>query len=141
MAPQIEQQLENMQFEEKKEGASGFELIQQQSFMRGKAARQFVDTKKISDAPTPLNFRKIDVRVSDASIKDAGVFSANYITYKIETKPLGYEVRRKDADFLFLRKILTKTYSHIIVPPLPAKAPKAHPKVFKKREKYYQRFL
>jgi len=74
-------------------------------------------------------------------IKDAGVFSANYITYKIETKPLNYEVRRKDADFLFLRKILTKSFPHVIVPPLPSKAPKANPKYFKKREKYYQRFL
>ena len=100
-----------------------------------------METKKISDAPTPLNFRKVEVRVSDAAIKDAGVFSANYITYLVETRPLGYSVRRKDADFLFLRKVLTKTYSHVIVPPLPAKAPKAHPKVFKKREKYYQRFL
>jgi hypothetical protein len=134
--------MDNLQFEEKKEGYGGFEVIQQNDLGgRGKPSRQYVDTKKIGDAPTPLNYKKVDIRVSEAVIKDGGVFSSNYITYKIETKPLGYEVRRKDADFFFLRKILTKCYPHVVVPPLPSKAPKASPKYFKKREKYYQRFL
>lgn len=77
------------------------------------------------------------MRVSEGLIKEGGIFSVNYITYKIETSPLGYEIRRKDADFLFLRKILCKSFPHIIVPPLPLKAPKPNPKYIKKREKYY----
>lgn len=81
------------------------------------------------------------MRVSEGLIKEGGIFSVSYITYKIETSPLGYEIRRKDADFLFLRKILCKSFPHIIVPPLPTKAPKPNPKYIKKREKYYQRFL
>jgi hypothetical protein len=46
--------------------------------------------------------------VSEGLIKDGGIFTTNYITYKIETEPLHYEVRRKDADFFFLRKILNR---------------------------------
>lgn len=125
---------QQLQFEERKEDPVGqsFEVVS-----RAKASRQYVDTKRIGDAPTPLNYKKVDIRVTEAMIKDGGVFSANYITYKVATAPLGYEVRRKDADFLFLRKILAKSYPHIIVPPLPSKAPKANAKYFKKREKYY----
>jgi PX domain len=65
----------------------------------------------------------------------------SYITYKVNTNPVGYEVRRKDTDFTFLKKVLQKQFPHIIVPPLPSKAPKQVPKQIKKREKYYQRFL
>lgn len=103
--------------------------------------RQFIETKRIQDDPTPLNFKRVDIRVSEGLIKDGGIFAANYITYKIETSPLNYEVRRKDADFVYLRKILSKSFPHIIIPPLPSKAPKPTPKYIKKREKYYQRFL
>lgn len=75
---------------------------------RNKVQRQFVDTKKIQDNPTPLNFRRVDIKVSEGLIKEGGIFVASYITYKIETAPMNYEVRRKDADFLFLRKILLR---------------------------------
>jgi hypothetical protein len=95
----------------------------------------------ISENPTPLNYKKLDIRVSDALLKEGGIFSVSYITYKVETSPLGYDVRRKDADFIFLRKVLVRSFPHIIVPPLPSKAPKSNPKYIKKREKYYQRFL
>ena len=44
----------------------------------------------------------------DGTIKEAGIFSSNYVTYNITTDPLGFSVRRKDADFIFLRKILQR---------------------------------
>lgn len=130
-----------MQLEERKEANMSFEVIQQNDLNRQKVTRQYINTRRIQEAPTPLNFKKLDIRVSEGLIKEGGIFSVNYITYKIETEPLHYEVRRKDADFIFLRKILTRQFPHLIVPPLPSKAPKPNPKYIKKREKYYQRFL
>lgn len=74
-------------------------------------------------------------------IKDSGVFTYGYVQYKVVTDPLGYEVKRKDADFAFLRKILSKQFPNIIIPPCTSKAPKNDHKHIKKRERYYTRYL
>lgn len=79
--------------------------------------------------------------VIEGLIKEGGIFSPSYITYKIVTAPHGYEVRRKDADFLFLRKILLRQFPHLIIPPCTSKSPKQTPRYIKKRERYYTRFL
>jgi hypothetical protein len=64
------------------------------------------------------------------------------VTYKIVTNPLGYDVRRKDSDFAYLRKILARMYPHIVVPPCSGTSPaKASPKGIERRERYYTRFL
>jgi hypothetical protein len=52
--------------------------------------------------------KKVDIKVSEGLIKEGGIFSVSYITYKVVTLPLGYEIRRKDADFTFLKKVLQK---------------------------------
>ena len=54
---------------------------------------------------------------------------------------MNWDIRRKDADFYFLRKILLRQFPHILIPPLPSKSSKQTPKFIKKREKYYTRFL
>ena len=49
--------------------------------------------------------------MSDGIVKDGGLlaaFTQTVISYKIKTSPLGYEVRRKDTEFSFLRKILVR---------------------------------
>ena len=65
----------------------------------------------MEDNPTPLNFKKVAVEVSDGIVKDGGLLAAfthSVISYKVRTAPLGYEVRRKDTEFSFLRKILVR---------------------------------
>lgn len=80
----------------------------------------------------------------DGLVKEGGIFSASYPTYKIVTTASGgvfNEVRRKDADFLFLRKHLLRGFPHLIIPPCPKDQPKILGDKIKKREKYYTRFL
>jgi hypothetical protein len=72
----------------------------------GNSGRQFADTRKID--PTPLNYKKIEVRVTNSLIKEGGIFSSNYVTYNVLTNTLKYDVRRKDSDFYFLRKLLLR---------------------------------
>lgn len=102
-------------------------------------ARMYTETKQIE--PTPLNNQRIEVRVIEGLVKEGGIFSSNYVTYRIVTSPLNWDVRRKDADFHFLRKILLRQFPHIIIPPLPSKSSKQTAKFIKKREKYYSRFM
>ena len=54
---------------------------------------------------------------------------------------VSYEVRRKDADFHFLRRHLLRCFPHIIIPPCPKEQPKLMADRIKRREKYYTRFL
>lgn len=67
-------------------------------------ARMFVPTMLIE--PTLLNSKRINIRVKEGCVKQGGLFSANYILYKISTEPLGWSISRKDMDFYQLRKIL-----------------------------------
>jgi hypothetical protein len=83
--------------------------------------------------------------VDNGLVKEGGIFSASYMTYNVQTSsPDGsvkYDVRRKDADFFFLRKHLKRSFPHIIIPPCPEKQPKLIADRIKRREKYYSRFL
>jgi len=70
------------------------------------------------------------------------LFAAGFISYRIRVQPLGYEVRRKDTDFSFLRKILLRQNPQVAVPPcIVTGAAKAVPKIIERRERYFTRFL
>jgi hypothetical protein len=47
--------------------------------------RQFADTASVKDKPTPINFRKVSIEVSDGLVKDGGIFTASYISYLVKT--------------------------------------------------------
>ena len=48
----------------------------------------------------------------------AGMFKSNYIMYKVKTSPMGYEVKRRFRDFLWLRQSLVNEYPSYCVPPM-----------------------
>lgn len=102
-----------------------------------------IGTKKCEEQATVLNFKQVLIEVNDGIVKEGGIFSASYPTYKINTSASGisYEVRRKDADFYFLRRHLLRGFPHLIIPPCPKDSPKLMTDRIKKREKYYTRFL
>lgn len=109
------------------------------SHFTGSHLREFVQATPLK--PTKLNHIRVDLRVKEGMVKEGGIFSSSYITYLVTTSPLNLEVRRKDSDFYFLRKMISKQFPHIIIPPLPQKSNKLTNKHIKKREKYYTRFL
>jgi hypothetical protein len=81
--------------------------------------REFVVTKQMK--PTSLNYYKVNTKVCNGIFKEGGMFSSNYITYTVISLPNNWDVKRKDSDFYFLRKSLTKQFPHILIPPLPIK--------------------
>ncbi len=104
--------------------------------------RTFAATVSVAELPTPLNFKKLSVEVSEALTKEGGMFSASFVSYRVRTEPLGYGVRRKDTEFGILRKVLVKQFPHIVVAPCNQNIPtKLVPKALERREKYYTRFL
>lgn len=90
---------------------------------------------------TKLNGKRITLRVSEGKLVSGGLFAASYLLFRIKTEPVAYNIFRKDQDFYFLRKMLTKMFPYMIVPPLPLKKKKESEKTIKRREKYLTRFL
>ena len=90
---------------------------------------------------TNLNGKRVTIRVSEGKLVNGGLFSASYLLFRIKTEPVAYSIFRKDQDFYFLRKMLSKFFPYMIVPPLPLKKKKESDKTIKRREKYFTRFL
>jgi hypothetical protein len=85
----------------------------------------------------------IKVRIRDPQMKDEGFFSGKHLTFKMDTKPLGWSVERKDKDFNSLRDFLVKAYPHVLVPACPEyNSVKSLDKSFlRKRESLLTRFI
>ena len=91
--------------------------------------------------PTPINKRKVTLKVIDSEVRKGGFFSSDYVLYTLTTEPLGWKVGRKDSDFYTLRRILKSQFPHVLIPPLPLKSNKMTQKFLTKREKQFTRFL
>jgi sorting nexin-7/30/sorting nexin-8 len=95
-------------------------------------------------ARTELSYLKksqIKVEVTDGLVKKEGIFSFSYASYRITLEPLGYDVRRKEEDFIYLRKYLCRVYSNQYIPPLILTAKKLTEKAIQKKQKYFTKFL
>ncbi|MCQ2820530.1 MAG: hypothetical protein MJ252_24970 [archaeon] len=52
---------------------------------------------------------------------EGGIFSKSYVTYLVESTPLGTKVRKRYSDFEWLRETLQKIYLGSVIPPMPKK--------------------
>jgi hypothetical protein len=68
-----------------------------------------------------LNDKKITVIIQNPKPIETGFFSSNYITYEVITEEVGWSVRRRYSDFVWLRATLCKLFPRKIVPPMPNK--------------------
>ena len=58
------------------------------------------------------------IKISEPKVVEGNFFSKSYVSYLVETEPLGYQVRRRFNDFIWLHDILKSIYINVIVPPL-----------------------
>ena len=70
---------------------------------------------------TQLNNKDVKVTVDNPKEKDGGVFGKNYVLYEVHTQPFNWVVTRRYSDFDTLRKLISKEFPSIFVPPLPEK--------------------
>ena len=54
-------------------------------------------------------------------VNEGGVFGKSFITYKIRTLPLNWEVSRRYNDFFQMRNFLKKNCPGVYIPPIPTK--------------------
>ena len=58
------------------------------------------------------------ITLSSPEMQGGGLFSKAYVTYLVETKPLGFKVRRRFSDFIWLHDILKSLYINCVIPPI-----------------------
>ena len=58
------------------------------------------------------------IKISDPKVIEGNFFTKSYVSYLVETEPLGFQVRRRFNDFIWLHDILKSVYINVIVPPL-----------------------
>lgn len=58
---------------------------------------------------------------TSTSVKNPGFFSKKFIVYELVTSGLGWSVKRRYSDFLWLRNILSLTNPGSFIPPVPNK--------------------
>ena len=58
------------------------------------------------------------ITLSSPELQGGGLFSKSYVTYLVETKPLGFQVRRRFSDFIWLHDILKSLYINCVIPPI-----------------------
>ena len=66
-------------------------------------------------------FEKLEITVNQPEKKSDGFFSKTYVTYMITTQPALYKVRRRFADFTWLRSTLLNHFPYCVIPPIPKK--------------------
>ena len=62
--------------------------------------------------------KNVVIKISQPKLVEGNFFTKSYITYLIETNPIGIQVRRRFSDFFWLHDILKSLYINIIIPPL-----------------------
>ena len=87
------------------------------------------------------NQENLEITVSDPQKVDNGFFSKAYINFLISTNPLNFKVRRKHADFVWLRERLSVIFNLNVLPRLPRKGKVNGDNHIKKRMRNLERFL
>ena len=72
------------------------------------------------------NCPDLQVKVSEPQVTGGGIFSKKYVVYTITTMPLGWIVKRRYREFLWLRELLSDIYLGSYLPPIPAKKTKGN---------------
>ncbi|CAI2361988.1 unnamed protein product [Moneuplotes crassus] len=103
--------------------------------------KRFARTDKGFSELSQLKKKNLSALVSKGKVCKDGFFSFSYISYEVQLNPIGWCVRRKESDFIFLRDYLRKKYPQHFVPPLVLTNDKSSESSLRKKEKYFSRFL
>jgi hypothetical protein len=119
--------------EESKDSINPFDKVKREYTVNG---------FKVSKTPL-ANDDEIAVLVSDPQWTAEGFLKSKYVTYQMKTPSMGYDVRRKDKDFVLFQEYLNKVYPHILVPVIPEvqKDRKSSNKYWERRGKELQTFM
>ena len=138
-----EKKIEKEKNEENKKNEDNHEKIDDkniQNFYNQLKMKELIPCKK-SEENGLSNKGNIIIKVSDPVIIEGGFFSKKYITYSIETSPLGFKVRRKYDDCIWLYNTMKSLYNNCIIPPLNIRSFIITEEKYLKRMRILEKFL
>ena len=115
---------QNQQYEENQENFDNQENENIQNLENGNnnnkninkmQAEEFLQCKKSERNEISSKFNLI-ITLSQPKVTEGSLFTKSFITYLVETKPLGLQVRRRFSDFIWLHDILKSLYINCIIP-------------------------
>ena len=77
---------------------------------------EYIPCEKIIPNELTIN-NDVDIKLSFPEKVEGGLFSKSYVTYLIQTSPMGYKIRKRYSDFEWLRNILSTIYINCVIPP------------------------
>ena len=101
---------------------------------------EFLKCQK-SETTELSKYNDIQIIVNDPQKVNNGFFSKAFINFLITTNPLNITVRRKHADFVWLRERLSIIFNLNVLPRLPKKGKVNEDKHINKRMRNLERFL
>lgn len=89
-----------------------------------KATIEFDISSKCARVPeNEISLQKtVRVVIPSSRLVKGGLFSANFTSYTVVTRPLDYRVERRYNDFFWLRTMLAREHPGLYVPPIPKKS-------------------
>ena len=106
----------------------------------GMVIPDFIECQK-AETNALNNQENLEITVTDPQKVDNGFFSKAYINFLITTNPLNFKVRRKHADFVWLRERLSVIFNFNVLPRLPRKGKVNGDNHINKRMRNLERFL
>ena len=101
---------------------------------------EYLDCLK-SETTELSKYDNIQITVTEPKKVDNGFFSKAYINFLITTSPINANVRRKHADFVWLRERLSIIFNLNVLPRLPKKGKVNEDKKINKRMRNLEKFL
>ena len=103
---------------------------------------EFIPCEKV----VPNEFFKtkgIDIKLSFPEKVQGSLFTKSYVTYLMQTTPLGFSIRKRYSDFEWLRNILSTIYVNCVIPPLCKKnyADRFNEVLISKRTRSIEKFM
>ena len=86
------------------------ENIQRSHSMKNSDPAKYAKTDKGYSELSQLKKKNLSVLVHKHAVQKDGFFSFSYPSFEVQVNPVGWKVRRKEQDFIFLREYLRKKY-------------------------------
>ena len=78
---------------------------------------EFIHCEKVTSNELS-QVKEAEIKLSFPEKVEGGLFSKSYVTYLMQTNPMGYKIRKRYSDFEWLRNILSTIYVNCVIPPL-----------------------
>jgi sorting nexin-7/30/sorting nexin-8 len=113
-----------------------------QKQIQSQSQEEFIPCEKV--VPNELTLTKgTDIKLSFPEKVEGSLFTKSYVTYLMQTTPMGFSIRKRYSDFEWLRNVLSTIYVNCVIPPLCKKnyADRFNELLISKRTRSIEKFM